>query len=121
MLAGAGMLRAETDAMRASRHSIVGTWFIKATVPGQPVPIGAIYSFDRDGSLLTDRAAFDPVLPQLSRRFRVTVPNLPGFHGSKPVEGGLAAYIGWGACRERVTCEPSFKQRLKLVARAADA
>src|SRR5437899_9201072 len=46
-------------------------------------------------SLLTDRHAFVPVLPQLSRRFRVTVPNLPGFHGSKPVEGGLAAYIGW--------------------------
>ena len=48
-------------------------------------------------SLLTDRHAFDPVLPQLSRRFRVTLPNLPGFHGSKPVEGGLAAYIGWVA------------------------
>src|SRR5260370_24574277 len=46
-------------------------------------------------SLLTDRHAFDPVLPQLSRRFRVTLPNLPGFHGSKAVEGGLAAYIGW--------------------------
>ncbi len=48
-------------------------------------------------SLLTDRHAFDPVLPQLSRRFRVTLPNLPGFRGSKPVEGGLAAYIGWVA------------------------
>src|SRR5260370_2594096 len=46
-------------------------------------------------SLLTERHAFVPVLPQLSRRFRVTLPNLPGFHGSKPVEGGLAAYIGW--------------------------
>src|SRR5260370_32751638 len=48
-------------------------------------------------SLPTDRHAFDPVLPQLSRRFRVTLPNLPGFHGSKAVEGGLAAYIGWVA------------------------
>jgi 3-oxoadipate enol-lactonase len=46
-------------------------------------------------SLLTDRAAFDAVLPRLSARFRVTVPNLPGFHGSKPVDGGLAGYIGW--------------------------
>jgi len=48
-------------------------------------------------SLLTDRAAFDAVIPRLSARFRVTVPNLPGFRGSKPVEGGLAAYIGWVA------------------------
>ena len=48
-------------------------------------------------SLLTDRHAFDPVLPQLSRRFRVTLPNLPGFHGSAPVEGGLDAYAGWVA------------------------
>src|SRR5947209_19644177 len=46
-------------------------------------------------SLLTDRHAFDPVLPQLSRPFRVTLPNLPGFRGSKTLEGGLAAYIGW--------------------------
>jgi 3-oxoadipate enol-lactonase len=48
-------------------------------------------------SLLTDRAAFDAVLPRLSARFRVTLPNLPGFHGSKPVDGTLAAYTGWVA------------------------
>jgi pimeloyl-ACP methyl ester carboxylesterase len=48
-------------------------------------------------SLLTDRHAFDPVLPQLSRRFRVTLPNLPGFHGSAPVEGKLDAYVDWVA------------------------
>src|SRR5260370_23195065 len=48
-------------------------------------------------SLLTDRHAFDPVLPQLSRRFRVTLPNLPGFHGSAPVEGKLYAYVNWVA------------------------
>jgi|SRR5438067_1774629 len=46
-------------------------------------------------SLLTDRHAFDRVLPQLSAGFRVTLPNLPGFHGSKPVEGRLEAYTGW--------------------------
>jgi 3-oxoadipate enol-lactonase len=46
-------------------------------------------------SLLTDRAAFDAVLPRLAARFRVTLPNLPGFHGSKPVDGGIAGYVGW--------------------------
>jgi 3-oxoadipate enol-lactonase len=48
-------------------------------------------------SLLTDRHAFDGVLPQLSARFRVTLPNLPGFHGSRPVDGGLEAYADWVA------------------------
>ncbi|HWM84059.1 MAG TPA: alpha/beta fold hydrolase [Pseudolabrys sp.] len=35
-------------------------------------------------SLLADRHAFDAVLPDLTRRFRVTLINLPGFHGSEP-------------------------------------
>lgn len=35
-------------------------------------------------SLLADRHAFDPVLPQLSEKHRVTLINLPGFHGSEP-------------------------------------
>jgi pimeloyl-ACP methyl ester carboxylesterase len=35
-------------------------------------------------SLLADRHAFDPVLPALSEKFRVTLFNLPGFHGSEP-------------------------------------
>src|SRR6202162_6035535 len=35
-------------------------------------------------SLLTDRHAFDPVLPALSAKHRVTLINLPGFHGSQP-------------------------------------
>jgi 3-oxoadipate enol-lactonase len=46
-------------------------------------------------SLLTDRHAFDPVLPELTPRFRVTLPNLPGFHGAKPVASSLAAYADW--------------------------
>src|ERR1051326_1958706 len=41
-------------------------------------------------SLLTDRHAFDGVLPRLSARFRTTLPNLPGFHGSASIEGGAA-------------------------------
>lgn len=35
-------------------------------------------------SLLADRRAFDPVLPALCARHRVTLFNLPGFHGSQP-------------------------------------
>lgn len=35
-------------------------------------------------SLLADRHAFDPVLPALADSHRVTLFNLPGFHGSQP-------------------------------------
>jgi 3-oxoadipate enol-lactonase len=42
-------------------------------------------------SLLSDRASFDAIVPQLSRSHRVIVPELPGFGASKPVDGGLAA------------------------------
>jgi pimeloyl-ACP methyl ester carboxylesterase len=47
-------------------------------------------------SLLSDRHAFDPVLPSLAAKFRVTLMNLPGFHGSQPtllalMDGYLAA------------------------------
>jgi pimeloyl-ACP methyl ester carboxylesterase len=34
--------------------------------------------------LLTDRHAFDPVLPALANKHRVTLFNLPGFHDSQP-------------------------------------
>ena len=42
-------------------------------------------------SLLSDRASFTSIEPELMRSHRVVVPELPGFGGSKPVEGGLAA------------------------------
>jgi 3-oxoadipate enol-lactonase len=42
-------------------------------------------------SLLSDRASFDAVAPKLSQSFRLIVPELPGFGGSKAVSGGLAA------------------------------
>ena len=35
-------------------------------------------------SLLADRHAFDPVLPTLGANHRVTLINMPGFHGSEP-------------------------------------
>lgn len=44
-------------------------------------------------SLLTDRHAFDPVLAKLAARYRVTLLNLPGFHGSPAVAGTMAAYV----------------------------
>ena len=45
-------------------------------------------------SLLTDRLAFDPVLAALAAKFRVTLFNLPGFHGSEPAVAALIdAYV----------------------------
>ena len=41
-------------------------------------------------SLLSDRASFDAIVPKLSQSFRVIVPELPGFGGSRAVGGGLA-------------------------------
>lgn len=42
-------------------------------------------------SLLSDRASFDAIVPELSKSFRVIVPELPGFGRSHAVGGGLAA------------------------------
>src|SRR4051795_4659476 len=42
-------------------------------------------------SLLSDRASFDAIVPELSKSFRVVVPELPGFGRSEAVSGGLAA------------------------------
>ena len=45
-------------------------------------------------SLLADRHAFDPVLPALAEKHRVTLFNLPGFHGSQPTPLALMdAYV----------------------------
>jgi 3-oxoadipate enol-lactonase len=41
-------------------------------------------------SLLSDRASFDAIVPELSQAFRVIVPELPGFGRSHAVSGGLA-------------------------------
>ncbi len=46
-------------------------------------------------SLLTDRDAFQAVVPDLLEQFRVTLLNLPGFHGSQPIPGTLTAYETW--------------------------
>ncbi len=45
-------------------------------------------------SLLADRHAFDPVLPALAASHRVTLFNLPGFHGSQPtLLAAMDAYV----------------------------
>lgn len=45
-------------------------------------------------SLLADRHAFDPVLPALAQKFRVTLINLPGYNGSQPAVLALMdAYV----------------------------
>ncbi len=44
-------------------------------------------------SLLCDWTAFEEVLPRLATGYRVTLINLPGFHGSRPVGGRLEAYV----------------------------
>ena len=41
-------------------------------------------------SLLSDRASFDAIVPDLSKSYRVIVPELPGFGRSHTVGGGLA-------------------------------
>jgi len=42
-------------------------------------------------SLLSDRGSFDRIIPELAEKFRVIVPELPGFGQSERVSGGLAA------------------------------
>ena len=45
-------------------------------------------------SLLADRRAFDPVLPALAEKYRVTLIHLPGFDGSEPAMLALMdAYV----------------------------
>lgn len=54
-------------------------------------------------SLLADRTAFDPVLERLTAKHRVTLINLPGFHGSQPLP--LALMDGYIA-----TVEDGFEE-----------
>jgi 3-oxoadipate enol-lactonase len=44
-------------------------------------------------SLLCDRTSFDAVLPALAARHRVTLINLPGFHGSRTVDANIKSYV----------------------------
>jgi 3-oxoadipate enol-lactonase len=58
---------------------------VNAALSGNGSPLFLLHS------LLSDRASFDGIAPKLSQSFRLIVPELPGFGGSKAVAGGLAA------------------------------
>lgn len=59
-------------------------------------------------SLLTDRRAFDPVVPELGRFRTVHLVDLPGFGRSTPVEGGIDAFAdAIGAFLEAGGFDPS--------------
>ena len=58
---------------------------VKAALSGDGPPLFLLHS------LLSDRASFDAVVPELSKSFQVIVPELPGFGRSQAVTGGLAA------------------------------
>jgi 3-oxoadipate enol-lactonase len=57
---------------------------VNAAVAGKGTPLFLLHS------LLSDRASFDAVVPELAKSFRVIVPELPGFGRSQAVAGGLA-------------------------------
>jgi 3-oxoadipate enol-lactonase len=58
---------------------------VNAALSGEGGPLVLFHS------LLSDRASFDAIAPELARSHRVIVPELPGFGGSKAVSGALAA------------------------------
>jgi 3-oxoadipate enol-lactonase len=57
---------------------------VNAAQTGEGPPLFLLHS------LLSDRASFDAVAPNLSQSFRVIVPELPGFGRSQAVNGSLA-------------------------------
>ncbi|WP_298106334.1 alpha/beta fold hydrolase [Bradyrhizobium sp.] len=58
---------------------------VNAAISGEGKPLFLFHS------LLSDRASFASIEPELMCAHRVIVPELPGFGGSKAVAGGLAA------------------------------
>src|SRR5215470_10204150 len=57
---------------------------VNAAVVGYGPPLFLFHS------LLSDRASFDAIAPELSQSFRVIIPELPGFGRSQAVIGGIA-------------------------------
>jgi 3-oxoadipate enol-lactonase len=58
---------------------------VNAAVSGEGPPLLLLHS------LLSDRASFEAIVPELAKSFRVIVPELPGFGRSQAVTGGLGA------------------------------
>src|SRR5258708_860690 len=56
---------------------------VNAALSGEGPPLFLFHS------LLSDRASFDAIVPELSKSYRVIVPELPGFGRSHAVGGGL--------------------------------
>jgi 3-oxoadipate enol-lactonase len=61
---------------------------VNASQAGEGMPLFLFHS------LLSDRASFDAIVPELAASFQVFVPELPGFGRSHRVDGGLAAIAG---------------------------
>src|ERR1700730_4929514 len=57
---------------------------VNAAEAGRGTPLVLLHS------LLSDRASFDAIAPELAKSFRVIVPELPGFGRSQAIGGGLA-------------------------------
>ena len=57
---------------------------VNAAQAGEGPPLFLLHS------LLSDRASFDAIVPELAKSFSVIVPELPGFGRSPAVSGGLA-------------------------------
>src|ERR1700742_4974806 len=71
------------------RESLMDRLFASSTVNAALSGEGrALFLFH---SLLSDRASFSAIEPELARSRRVIVPELPGFGGSQAVNGGLVA------------------------------
>ncbi len=56
---------------------------VSASVAGAGAPLFLFHS------LLSDRASFDRIVPELTTQFQVVVADLPGFGRSEPLTGGL--------------------------------
>src|ERR1700704_4174616 len=84
-----GARRQTGGAAEFERETAMDRLFTNGTVnaaqSGEGPPLFLLHS------LLSDRASFDAIVPQLSHAFRVIVPELPGFGRSQAVAGGLSA------------------------------
>src|SRR5205823_786624 len=69
----------------AGMDRLFATGTVNAAQSGEGPPLFLLHS------LLSDRASFDAIVPELAKSFRVIVPELPGFGRSQAVSGGLAA------------------------------
>jgi len=61
---------------RAAMDRLFANGTVNAAESGKGPPLLLFHS------LLSDRASFDAIAPELSRAFRMIVPEMPGFGGS---------------------------------------